>query len=151
MATTLDDFLKPGGNRDVVLCTYCSRTKDDQYTEGFPKNLYTSGRVKSFFKHAPENYKRAILSYKYGIVPENLAIDNYEQSDFTPDSEWWFRNIIADYKRPLLIVWLPRPCEATKWERFLNKMQVDWIKITKIKGMDFDSLIQGLDINRWRI
>lgn len=151
MVSTLLDFLKPGGNRDVVLCTYCSRTKDDTYREGFPEQLYTSRRVKSFFKHAPEEYKRAILSYKYGLVPENKSIDNYEQADFAPDCEWWFRNIISDYKRPLLIVWLPRPCEAIKWEEFLDKMQVDWIKITKIKGVDFDSLIQSFDINRWRI
>ena len=151
VSVTLDDFLKPGGNRDVVFCTYCSRTKDDQYDEGIPEKLYISGRVKSFFKHAPVNYKKAILSYKYGIVPDNLTIDNYELSDFNEESEWWFRNIISDYKRPLLVVWLPRPCEAVKWEEFLNKMKVDWVKITKIKGVNFDTLIEGLDISRRRI
>ena len=151
MVVSLDKYFRTQGIRDVVLCTYCSRTKDDTYKEGFPEQLYIAKRVKSFFKYAPDKYERAILSYKYGIVPENLAIDNYEQDDFVVESEWWFRTSIKQYRNPLFIVWLPRPCEAVRWENFLNKMKVDWIKITKIKGVDFETLLEGYLTNTRRI
>lgn len=100
----------------MISVTYCCESKNP-ISSGTPGELYKSIRIKAFFKYFPG--KKAILSYKYGIVAENQVIDNYNQNHFT-NIEMAAKNVAAYVNGELVVFYSPRPLTEGPWIRLLT-------------------------------
>jgi len=103
--------------------TYCSRTKSN-LEKGKPQQLYQCQRIKSFFSRAPPG-KRAILSYRYGIVPESRIIPNYDQETFT-DIDKAAKRVRKVVGNKEVIFYSPRELTETPWIKLLEKSGVNY-------------------------
>ena len=120
-----------------VYVTYCSKTKNEKLECGTPGQLYLAQRVQSFFNRFPG--RKAILSYKYGIVDENTVIDNYEQDGFIDINKAAQRikdfvknDFIRDNE---LVFYSPRPLVEGPWIELLNLAQVKYSIIRSYKEL----------------
>ena len=121
-----------------IYATYCSQTKSSKQF-GTPQQLYLAQRVQSFFARFPK--PRVILSYKYGIVPENEIIDNYEQKGFHNIEK--AAQAVQDYiNYNTLIFYSPRELTEGPWILLLTLANIKYKIIRSYKELNQFSLTE---------
>ena len=121
-------------DKEIIVLTYCARSKTD-LKFGTPEELYNSQRIKSFFKRF--NTKKAILSYKYGLIGENEIIENYEQAEFGKNYPVLCAVVFNKLIRENCDVYFYSPREIVEkpWIKLLNDSGIDYKVIRSYKDL----------------
>lgn len=117
--------------KDLLLVTYCCKSKNP-IPHGIPQELYDSNRLIAFFNRSRSGMPRAILSYKYGLIPEDNVIDNYNLSKFHDINYLAFvvKQLVGDRR---VIFYSPRKIVEKGWLRLLELAEVEFCIIRTMK------------------
>lgn len=119
---------------DPVVITYCAKSKSD-LKAGFPFQLYTSQRMKTFFSRFAE-MKRMILSYKYGIIEEDRIVDNYEQSKFGENYPALCAVVKVKLTGKYVLFYSPRKLTEGPWIKLLEDANINYRIVRSYKEVE---------------
>jgi len=115
----------------ILYVTYCSKVKSD-IKRGYPHQIYSGRRVKSFFYHFPP--PRAILSHKHGIVLETEKIDRYDCEQFI-DIERLAKKVNRIVGDRFVVFYSPRKLTEKQWIDFLELSKVPYCVVRSYKDL----------------